>query len=170
MDIKTQLVSCRNYFYKEEEYLYKCLNTLETIKEINLQCFSTKEALRSHLNYLKNTINTLSDSSIDKIIKPRKNLETNKKIFIHNVKIKKGMYLQLPEEEDFPNIKNLKMFNNIKFYYRDPSMFKEGYGLYEFIRGNTTYYVANDKKLYIYDTDKNILKVGFYLDKLQYWK
>ena len=149
MNIKTELISCRNFFNKEEEYLYKCLNSLENIKEINLQCFSTKEMIKNHLNYLKNTINNLSDSCIDNIIKSSKpdkinkstkvnfgnKLEDNyKKIFVHNVDIKKGMNLQSAEEDDFPNIKNLNEYPNLKFYYRDPSIFKEGYGLYEFIR------------------------------------
>jgi hypothetical protein len=180
MNIKTELISCRNFFNKEEEYLSKCLNSLENVKEINLQCFSTKEMIKNHLKCLKNTINNLSDSCIDniiksskpyksdKIIKPKVNFD--KKIFAHNVDIKKGMILQSPEKDDFPNIKNLEKFPNIKFYYRDPSIFKEGYGLYEFIRGDTTYYVANNKKLYIYDTGKNILEVGFYKKYFQYWK
>jgi hypothetical protein len=181
MDIKTELMSCREYFIKEEKYLSRCLTNLEEV-EMNLQCFSMKEMIKNHLIYLKSTINNLSDECIDKLVpvkpvklvkpdSPVKTVKPIKKIWPHNkVEIRRGMNLQLPDEDDFPNIKNFKEICDIKFYYRDPSVFKEGYGLFEFRRGDETYYVADNKKLYIYDTVENVLKVGVYNDALQYWK
>jgi len=185
MDIKNDLRICREFFMEEEKNLSKCLNSLENIKEINIQCFSMKEMFKNHLIYLKTTIKNMSDICIDnavksskpiKLIKPVKPIkpinqvnETHKKIFVHKVEIKKGMNLQYPDDDDFPNRKNLKQFKDIKFYYRDPSIYKEGYGLYEFIRGNQTYYVADDKKLYVYGDD-NMLSVGIFKDRFQYWK
>lgn len=177
MDIKIELTSCREFFIKEEAYLNRCLQNLENV-EMNLQCFSMKEMIKNHLVYLKSTITNLSDSCIDKAIlepvqikKPNRPHKTVKKIWIHdNIKIRKGMNLQFPEEDDFPNIKNFKEISGIKFYYRDPSVFKEGYGPYEYTRGDETYYIADNKKLYVYDTVDNMLKVGVYINALQYWK
>jgi len=181
MDIKI-LVECREFFTEEEKHLLKCLDVLENIKEVNIQCFSMKEMIKNHIIYLKTTIKNMSDPCINKVIrsskpsKPSKPInpvkkvkevkENHRKIFVHRVEIKKGMILQYPEEEDFPGIKNLK--KDIKFYYRDPVIYKEGYGPYEFDRGKQTYYVADDKKLYVYEN--NMLNVGIYENKFQYWK
>lgn len=171
MDIKNELVLCREFFVKEEQHLIKCLDKLEKV-EINLQYFSMKETIKNHLNYLKTTISSLSDKSIEQAIKMQTpNKIQPQKIWPHNrVEIRKGMKLQSPEPDDFPQIQNFEEIKHIKFYYRDPTVFKGGYGPYEFIRGKETYYVADNKKLYVYDTVDNMLKVGVYDNKLQYWK
>lgn len=172
MDIKTEFELVRDFLKKEEIHINKCINLLEDAEE-NLDHFSLKTNLKNHLFYLKNTINDISESSIDKIIKSlhgTSSFQKKYKIYENSVEIRKGMILQTPDKEDFPGIKNFNEFKDIKFYYRDPSVFREGYGLFEYYRGNTFYYVADNKKLYKYDLATKLLKVGVYINTFQYWK
>jgi hypothetical protein len=56
MDIN-ELKICREILYKGEVHILKCIDILENTKNINLQCFSTKEYLNNHLIYLNNSQN-----------------------------------------------------------------------------------------------------------------
>lgn len=93
-----------------------------------------------------------------------------RKTRINNIEIRPGMYLDTLDHDAEHDIINKDEFKDIQFYFRDPEIHKGYNGLYKLWLGNSTYFIANNGVLYIYDKETEMLIPGVWDGKEQHWK
>lgn len=111
-----------------------------------------------------------------KVLPRKKSKRAQDNFKTHDIIIKQGMDLSYIKdrydevnENIIKNTTNEEIINNLRFYFKDIDYFDKRGGLYEYKKGEDTYYICENKFLYKLDTTNNLIKGEFY-GKKQIWK
>ena len=139
---------------KKEEKEVKEVKEKKEVKEVK----EVKEATPKKFNDLFNNNQPVVKKPIGKAVKTYTSL----------IEERETMILK-PLDDDFKEfIKNSENFKDVQFYYTNPEILHED-KLYEFETPTSSFYVANNKKLYSVDPDNNLVQAESG-GMLQYWK